>query len=83
MKKTILLYSGITIIFLFFVTSCAGTKFLSVWKDETYSGGAFQKILIVGVSEKPTNRRVFEDELVKQLKSHGTDAVSSATVLLR
>ena len=71
--------STIVIGSVFFLTACAGTKFLSVWTDSTYSGGTFNKIMIVGVSDKLSNRRIFEDELVKQFKSHGTEAISSAT----
>lgn len=81
MKKKIRLCSGLTVICLFFISSCAGTKFLSVWKDSAYSGGTLQKIMIVGVSEKPSNRRLFEDELAKQLKSIGTEAIASAAVI--
>jgi len=61
------------------LTACAGTKFLSIWRDSTYSGGILKKIMIVGVSDKLSHRRIFEDELVKQFKNHGTEAISSAT----
>ena len=74
-------YFSVIVIGLVILTACAGTKFLSVWKDSAYSGETFQKIMIIGVSDKLTNRRIFEDELVKQLKSHGTEAISSATVI--
>ena len=66
---------------MFLVTSCAGTKFLSEWKDSAYSDGALQKIMIVGVSDKMSNKRIFEDELAGQLKNHGTEAVSSAAII--
>ena len=81
MKRTIRIYYGFAVIFIFLATSCAGTKFLSVWRDSAYRGGILQKILIVGVSDKLSNRRIFEDELAGQLKSHGTEAISSATVI--
>lgn len=64
----------------FFVMSCASTKLTSVWNDKGYNGGTLNKIMIVGVSEKISNRRIFEDELAEQLKSRGTDAISSAAV---
>jgi hypothetical protein len=81
MKMAFRYVSAIVIGSVFFLAACAGTKFLSVWKDSAYSGGILQKILIVGVSDKLSNRRIFEDELAGQLKSHGTEAISSATVI--
>lgn len=62
------------------MTACAMTKITSVWKDPSYQGRP-QKIMVIGVAKKPANKRIFEDEFVLQLKSRGTDAVASYTVL--
>ena len=51
----------------------------SVWKDESYQG-QIHDVFVIGVVKKYTNRRIFEDEFVKQLKAYGVNAISSYTV---
>jgi len=62
------------------LAACATTKFTSVWKDETYQGHP-TKIMVIGVSNTPAARRIFEDEFVKELKDHETGAIVSYTTL--
>lgn len=62
------------------VTACASTQLTSVWKDPSYQTRP-AKIMVVGVAKNPVNRRLFEDEFVRQLKSRGTDAIASYTVI--
>jgi hypothetical protein len=62
------------------LVACAETKFTSVWKDEAYQGLP-AKIMVIGGSNTPAIRRLFEDEFVKELKEHETDAIVSYTVL--
>ena len=62
------------------VTACATTQLTSVWKDPSYQARPAM-IMVVGVAKNPLNRRLFEDEFVQQLKSRGTDAIASYTVL--
>ena len=62
------------------VTACATTQLNAVWKDQSYQGRP-DKILVVGLAKNPVNRRIFEDEFVRQLKAHGTEAIASYTVL--
>jgi hypothetical protein len=64
-------------VYLLFSVSCSPTAMREVWKDKNYQGGKLKKILVIGVSNNPRIRRVFEDEFVEQLKAHGTDAVTS------
>jgi len=61
------------------MTSCATTTLTSVWKDESYQG-QIHDVFVIGVARKYTNRRIFEDEFVKQLKAHGVNAIPSYTV---
>lgn len=63
-----------------FITACATTMLTSVWKDQTYLGQP-GKIMVIGVAKKPVNKRILEDEFVRQLKARGTDAVASYTVM--
>ena len=52
----------------------------SDWKDREYQRKPL-KIMVIGVTKKPENKRIFEDEFVRQLKTWGTDAVASYTVI--
>jgi hypothetical protein len=62
------------------VTACATTTLTSVWKDPSYHVQP-RKIMVIGVAKKPVNKRIFEDEFVRQLKARGTDAVAGYTVM--
>ena len=39
--------------------ACASTSLQSAWYDTSYQGGAFKRILVVGVGSNVANRRVF------------------------
>ncbi len=62
------------------ITACATTTLTSAWKDPSYQGQP-RKIMVIGVARKPLNKRIFEDEFVRQLKARRTDAVASYTVM--
>ena len=62
------------------VTACASTRLTSVWKDPSYQSRP-AKIMVIGLAKNPINRRLFEDEFVRQLESNGTDAIASYTVI--
>ena len=62
------------------IAGCATTRLTSSWKDPAYRGRV-GKILVVGVAKIPANKRLFEDEFVRQFKARGTDAIASYTVM--
>ena len=62
------------------VTACATTQLNAVWKDQSYQAHP-TKIMVIGLAKNPVNRRVFEDEFVRQLNTHGTEAIASYTIL--
>ncbi|HUW76823.1 MAG TPA: hypothetical protein VMV70_09080 [Gallionella sp.] len=62
------------------LSACASTQLTSVWKDPSYQTRP-AKILVIGMARSPLNRRLFEDEFVRQLEAHGTSAIASYTVL--
>jgi uncharacterized membrane protein len=62
------------------LAACTATKFTAVWIDETYQVNPV-KILVIGMSNTPATKRLFEDEFVKELQDRGTDAVAGYTVL--
>jgi len=78
MKNRILIGFGMLI--LMFITACATTTLTSAWKDPSYQGQP-HKIMVIGVAKKPANKRIFEDEFVRQLKARGTNAFASYTVM--
>ena len=64
------------------MVSCAASmKLVSVWKDDTYHGEHFRKLLVIGTAEKPGVRRFFEDEFVDQFRARGIHAVASYTLI--
>ena len=77
-----LLYA-LSIIMLFFLTSCASTKVVSEWKDPSLSGKKFKKIMVIGVAKQPDQRRSYEDEFVRQLQAQGVMAIPSHTLIPR
>ena len=81
MNRTIKLFGVFAIIALFVLTSCATTELTKVWKDSAYSGGPMESVMVVGVSKKAENRKMFEQFFTKQFKSNGIKAVSSAAVI--
>jgi hypothetical protein len=63
------------------LTACASTTLRDSWADPSYSSGPFRKVMVVGVSANPVNRRVFEDGFAAKLTPIGVQAVRSYTVL--
>ena len=61
--------------------ACATTTLQDTWKDPAYTGGKFQRILVVGVSKSDSTRRVFEDAFVKALGEAGAQGAPSYVVL--
>jgi hypothetical protein len=60
---------------------CASTSLVNQWKAPDYTGGAMRKVMVVGVTQQPSVRRVFEDEFATRLKAAGVEAVPSYTVI--
>ena len=59
------------------------TKLIASWKNPEYSGPAFHRILVIGMSAKPGIRADFEDALSKLVAREGVEAVPGNTILLR
>ena len=57
------------------VAACASTSLQSAWYDTSYNGGAFKRILVVGVGSNVASRRVFEDIFSQRLSATGTQAI--------
>jgi hypothetical protein len=71
---------GMALVVAILATACATIQVDSVWKDPSYQLRP-ARIMVIGVEKSPLKRRLFEDEFVKQIKMHGTEAIASYTVL--
>jgi hypothetical protein len=63
------------------VVACAATRITSSWLDEAYTGGPLKRVLVVGISEKESVRKTFEDTFVAEMKTAGVDAAASYPLL--
>jgi hypothetical protein len=81
MKTTTRLFGALSILMLFFMTSCASTKITGEWKDPNMTAKQFKNIMVIGVAKQPRDRRAYEDEFVRQLKAKGVMAVASRTLI--
>jgi len=61
---------------LLILASCASTELTSVWRDPSYQDHP-HKIMVIGMLPSPASKRMFEDEMVRQFRERGTDAVAS------
>jgi hypothetical protein len=61
----------------------AGSKLAMSWKNPSYSGAPFHRILVIGMSENPVVRLDFEDALSEKLTRDGLEAVPGSDILLR
>ncbi len=80
MMRTLRGSLGFALLIAMLITACATTMLTSVWKDPSYRGQP-RKIMVIGIAKKPLNKRIFEDEFVRRLKTRGTNAVASYTVM--
>jgi hypothetical protein len=63
------------------LAGCASTSLVNEWKAPEYFGSGFERIMVMGVTQQTSTRRIFEDEFVAQIKAAGIDAVQSYTVV--
>lgn len=59
---------------------CASTSLVNEWQTPD-TPPAVRKVLVVGVTQQASVRRVFEDEFAAQLRAAGVEAVPSYTLL--
>jgi len=62
------------------VMACATTKPTAEWQDVGFSG-SFGNLLVIGASDRPTTRRLFEDTFVQELAAIKVNAISSYKVM--
>lgn len=77
LPRTTMLLAGLALIF----SACASTTLDMTWRDPTYEGRPFTKVMVIGSTDNPDNRRIFEDIVVSELKARGVEAVASYTLI--
>lgn len=77
-----LVHSIFVLVLVLAVAGCAGpTRIVQQWQDPAYTGGAFKRVFVIGVTRESTVRRVFEDAFCAQLKARGVDCIQSYTLV--
>lgn len=80
MKRVASLRLGLAALTVLPLVSCAAsTRMTSSWADSTAAGRSFQKIAVVGVTQRAPRRRMYEDMFVNALAKRGQAALSSYT----
>jgi hypothetical protein len=59
----------------------ASTILSQTWVDESFNGKTVSNVLVIGIAYEESNRRLFENTFVQQLKAIGVAAVSSADII--
>ncbi len=59
------------------LTACAATTKQASWTNPEYRAGKVKTVFIIGTASNDLNRRLFEDELARQLQARGISGVTS------
>ena len=68
------------IIGLLVVVACSSTKFIDSWKNKEVTSFKPQKLLVVGITDNLTARKIFEEELKKAFISRNIYAQESVII---
>ena len=68
------------IIVLSTMSACSTTRIKGAWVNPSYHGGDIKKILVLGISENETYRRIFEDSLSREINERGVPASPGYTL---
>ena len=63
------------------LAACTTTKKVAEWRDEGYTGGAFDNILVIGIAKENSVRRMFESDVVAELKARNVTAIPSFSIM--
>jgi hypothetical protein len=58
------------------LSACSGTDIVRDWNDESVNA-SYKTIFVVGISDSQQTRRIFENQLVDELKKSGIMAIPS------
>jgi len=63
------------------LSACASMTADSAWRDPTYEGPPFKKVMVIAWIDRPSVRRTVEDIFVGDLTRRGIGAVASYTLI--
>jgi hypothetical protein len=78
MKKFLLYFSSA--LTLLSLTSCSSALLTSSWTNETYTAQRYEKVLVLAVASKTSNRASVEGAVSDELKKQGINAISSLSL---
>lgn len=64
---------------LFFLSSCSTSRLLSSWESDKHKNFAIDRVLVIGIAQNETKRRIYEDTFTDSLVDSGINAVASYT----
>ena len=79
--KASLLAAVATVVTLVAAGCGSSTKLTNVWSDPTLQTNSLQKLMVIGVAQNASTRRMFEDTFANALRQQGVQAVASYTVI--
>lgn len=81
MKQNILFANLVALIVLTLTACSTDTKLVKSWSDDTYTRGPLRNVLIIGVSNEPSKRRLLENAFTKAFKQNKVDALASLAIM--
>jgi len=78
MKHTLLFF--LAVLCAIFLNSCSTNRLVSSWSDESIDGYQLDTVLVVGIANDETKRRIYEDTFVSSLTRASVKAIPSYTV---
>jgi hypothetical protein len=63
------------------LTACSSTRFVDSWKNKEIVAFSPQKLLVIGMTENLTARKIFEEELKEQFITRGINAYESSVAI--
>ena len=70
----------LSVLTVLFLVSCSSTKIVDTWTNQEHLNYKPKKVLIVGVTENLTARKLFESKLKDEFTARGINAVESYNV---
>jgi len=70
----------LSVLTVLFLVSCSSTKIVDTWTNQEHLNYKSKKVLIVGVTENLTARKLFESKLKDEFTARGINAVESYNV---
>lgn len=63
------------------LTSCYSTRFVDSWKNEQITSFKPDKMLVIGITDNLTARKIFEEEMTNALVTRNINAIESSAIL--